>query len=88
VGLAVSGGLLLSANNLQTDASANKSQQEQHRLTDKASTRTLEGSVVGVGGAVALVAGVIKLAVHSEHTSLVTLNVGTSGTGLMVHGEF
>lgn len=88
-GLAVGGGLLLDAANLNDDAKANPFQQESERLYDKASTRNLLGTVISIGGAGLFVTGIIKLAVHSNESARVAgWNISTSGTGVMVFGSF
>jgi hypothetical protein len=61
IGIAVGGGLLLNAQHINNQANVAKSQQEYGHLHDQASTRNLEGLVVGIGGAGLLATGIIKL---------------------------
>jgi len=89
LGLAVGGGLLIDGASLSHDANAAASQQEYDKLHDKANTRSINGAVVGIGGAVLLLTGVIKLAVHPKETSRVARwNIAVSDHGLMALGEF
>ena len=61
VGMAVGGGLLLSAQHINNQANATKIQQEYGHLHDQASTRNLEGLLVSGAGVGLLTAGIIKL---------------------------
>jgi len=88
-GLAVGGGFLLSATNLNNDANASPSDGERVRLHDKASSRDLLGGVIGIGGAGLLVAGIVKLAIYPESPSRIARwNIAASGNSVMVFGQF
>lgn len=90
-GLAVSGALLLNAESLRDDAAGATSQREQNSLYDKANSRSLVGTIVGVGGVGLLVAGIAKLALHADSADEVTAttwNVGVSSRGVSVSGRF
>jgi tetratricopeptide (TPR) repeat protein len=89
VGIAVGGGLLSNASSVRADANATKIQEDYHRLSDKASSRTVLGAAVGVVGAGLLVTGIVKLAIHTDEPAQVAgWSLGASGNGLMVFGQF
>lgn len=89
VALAVSGGLLASASSLRSDANAAKVQEDYKQLSDKADTRGLLGTIIGIGGAGLLATGIIKLAIHTESpTRVAGWNVAPSGAGILVFGRF
>ena len=89
VGIAVGGGFLSNASSLRADANASTNQEEYNRLSDKASTRTVLGAGIGIAGAGLLVAGIIKLAIHSDDPARVARwNFGASGNSLTISGEF
>jgi tetratricopeptide (TPR) repeat protein len=66
IGLALGGGLLIDGASVNREANANLNQQASDKLHDKANTRNLLGTVIGIGGAGLLVTGIIKLALHHE----------------------
>lgn len=90
IGLGVSAALFFDASSLNDDANHASSQMETNALHDRANTRSLLGTVIGIGGAGLLVTGVIKLAIHpASRTSTTTaLNVGVSPQGFYVLGSF
>lgn len=90
VGLGVSGALFISASGLNSDADHATTQTEAKQLRDRADTRSLIGTVVGIGGAALFVGGVVKLAIHpsSEPATSTALNVGFSSNGLVLSGRF
>lgn len=83
IGLVVGGALLIDGASLTRDANANLNQQASDRLHDKANTRNLLGTVIGIGGAGLLVTGIIKLALHHEAPS----RGATWGLAVSSHGE-
>jgi len=89
IAMGVSAALFLDASSLNDDANHAMSQLEANTLHDKASTRSLLGTVIGIGGAGLVVTGVIKLIIHPHDTSSTSaLNVGVTGGGLVVFGRF
>jgi tetratricopeptide (TPR) repeat protein len=87
--IAVSGALFVDASSLNDDANHASTQLESNALHDKANTRSLIGTVIGIGGVGVLVTGVVKLIVHSSASASSTAwNVGVSGSGLVVCGTF
>jgi hypothetical protein len=89
VGVAVGGWLFSDGAKLDDEANVTLSQQERHQLRDKASTRNLFGTIIGLGGTGLLTAGIIKLVVHhGQHTSVAEWSVTASPTGVMVFGQF
>jgi tetratricopeptide (TPR) repeat protein len=88
-GIAAGGLLLLDARGLDDDADANLDQRNSKQQHDKASSRRLAGEIAGAGGAGLLVAGVIKLVIHSDRSSRATVwTVAPAGRGLVVLGSF
>lgn len=90
-GLAISGGLFLNASNLRDDANATADQREQNALHDKADSRALFGTVIGIGGAGLLVSGIVKLAIHSDSTQqrdTTAWGFGVSSNSVSVFGRF
>jgi len=90
VGLGVSGALFVSASGLNDDADRATTQTEAKQIRDRADTRSLLGTMVGIGGAALLIGGVVKLAIHpsSEPSTASALNVGLSSNGLVVFARF
>ena len=87
VGIAT--GLFLDSSSLNDDANHATTQMETNALHDKANTRSLLGTVIGIGGAGLLVTGVVKLVIHRTASSTTTAwNVGVAGNGLVVSGSF
>lgn len=85
----VSAALFLDASSLDDDANHATTQLEANTLRDKASTRSLVGTVIGIGGAGLLVTGVVKLIIHpSAAASETAFNVGVTGNGIVVFGRF
>ncbi len=89
VGVVASAGLFVNASGLVDDANHATSQQEQNALRDKADSRKLLGTVIGIGGIALLTTGIIKLAIrpHAEASTGVT-HVGVAPSGLVVFGQF
>jgi tetratricopeptide (TPR) repeat protein len=88
-GVAVGGGLLINASNLEADASDATNQQDRERWKDRQRSRATLGTIVGLGGVSLLVAGVVKLAVYPrEQERTARWHVAVSGNGVMVFGQF
>ncbi len=91
LGVGVSTGLLVRANNIEDDANREMVQTERESLRDRASSRRTIGTIVGIGGAALLVGGLVKLALRSpdrEETVTMALDVGITGNGVFVMGRF
>jgi len=90
IGVAVGGALLLDASSLNDEANRTAGQQEANSLHDKADTRSLLGTVIGIGGVGLLATGVIKLAIHphASETTTTAWGVGASSRGVFVFGRF
>jgi tetratricopeptide (TPR) repeat protein len=90
IGLGVSGGLLLSANGIDDDANAEASQQTRMDLRERASDRRMLGTIVGVGGAGLLIAGVVKLVIHpgAQERPTTSWKLGVTSNGVQVFGSF
>lgn len=90
VGVAVGTGLLLDASSINDEANHTSNQQQQTALHQKADTRSLLGTVIGIGGIGLLATGVIKLAVHphASPSRASALDVGVSPNGVFVFGRF
>lgn len=90
IGVAVGGALLLDASSLNDQANHTASQQEAQGLHDKADTRSLLGTVIGIGGVGLLATGAIKLAIHPSEPSRQTASwdIGVSSHGVFVFGSF
>jgi hypothetical protein len=89
VGLGVAGGLLIDAASLNSDANAASTESEHARLKDKGHSRSVIGSTIGIVGGGLLVAGIIKLAVHSDRSRPnASWNITTSGNDVIVVGQF
>jgi tetratricopeptide (TPR) repeat protein len=87
VTVGASGLMFLSASRLTDQANAEPNQQAQRELRDKADTRQLLGTVIGVGGAALIVTGVVKLAINGgDQPHGLGLRVGRGG--VMVFGRF
>jgi hypothetical protein len=90
VGVAVGGALLLDASSLNDQANHTVAQQEAQALHDKADTRSLLGTVIGIGGLGLVATGAIKLAVHPSEpaTQTASWSLGVSSHGVFVFGRF
>lgn len=89
LGVVVSAGLLVNASGLDDDADTASSQQQSTALRDKADTRRLLGTVIGIGGVALVASGIIKLAIHPrEDASMRVTHVGLAPTGLTLFGQF
>lgn len=88
--MAVGGALLLDASSLNDEANRTASQQEAASLHDKADTRSLLGTVIGLGGVGMLATGAIKLAIHphANDTTTTAWGVSASTRGVFVFGRF
>lgn len=88
--LAVGSGLLLSASGLRDDANHASSQRERDDLQDRAGTRSLLGTTIGIGGAGLLAAGIVKLVVydHEVRADATAWHLGISFGGMNVSGRF
>lgn len=90
LGVAVSGVVLLDASSLRSDANSASTQEEADRLHDRADTRSLAGTIIGVGALGILATGVIKLAIHSDASSpqQAAWGIGASSSSAFVWGRF
>ena len=82
--------LFVSAGALDDDANAEPTQTRQDELHDRASSRRLAGTIIGVVGAGALVTGIIKLAItpgRAEATER-SVSLGFTPDGVVVTGRF
>ncbi|MGN6109136.1 MAG: tetratricopeptide repeat protein [Kofleriaceae bacterium] len=88
--LGVAGGLFLSASNLHDEANRTPSQQEQNSLRNKADTRSLVGTTLGIVGGGLAVVGIVKLAIHSDPRDVGrhAWNLSVSPNGIVVFGWF
>lgn len=84
--------LVLDAKGLDDDADAQSSQAKQVELHDRADSRRLAGTIIGVAGGAALVAGIIKLAVtpsaREQPVKASSADIGVWRHGLAVMGRF
>jgi len=83
--------LLVDAKGLDDQANMTASQQTQDTLRNRASQRRLAGEIVGVAGGVALVAGIVKLALSPKPTTRVvgaSLDLIPTPGGLAITGRF
>jgi hypothetical protein len=87
IAASVGGWLILDAGHLDEQANSNPIQPERVALHDRASTRRLEGALVGIGGLALLGTGIVKLIVHPEdHEEQITgwrLGITTHGVALV-----
>lgn len=89
VATGVSVALFLDSSSLNDDANHAATQAEANTFHDKANTRSLLGTVIGIGGLGLLVTGVVKLAIHpTASSSSAAWNVGVTGNGFVVTGSF
>lgn len=91
VGLGVSAWLFIDANDLQNEADEQVDQGKREGLRDRASSRRLFGTVVGVGGLGLVATGIIRLVLRPddrEKTVVGGLNVGVRGNSIFVMGGF
>jgi tetratricopeptide (TPR) repeat protein len=85
----ISGALFVDASGLDDDANHATTQSEANQLRDRANTRSLLGTAIGIGGAAIIVTGIVKLAIHpSAPASPTAWNVGASSNGIVVFGHF
>ena len=84
--------LLVDAKSLDDQANMTASQQTQDALRSRASQRRLAGEIVGVAGGVALVAGIVKLAISpSQRTRVVngsSVDLVLTPGGFAIAGRF
>jgi len=88
---AVAVGLLVSAQGLDEDANHETQQEIKEQLHDRADSRRLIGTVVGIGGGALLVTGIIKLAISpkdQERTVTTSLDIGATRNGVFMLGRF
>jgi tetratricopeptide (TPR) repeat protein len=90
LGVGVSGVLFIDAASLRDDANMASTQTEADKLHDRADTRALIGTIIGIGGVGILATGVVKLAIHSDATrsQQTSWGVGASPHGAFVWGRF
>ena len=89
VSVGISAALLFDSSSLNDDANHATTQTDANGLHDKANTRALLGTVLGIGGVGLLVTGVLKLAIHPSGSNLTAAwNVGVVGNGVVVSGTF
>lgn len=82
--------LLADASSLNDQANHSASQQAASALHDKADTRSLLGTVIGIGGAGLAITGAIKLAITPDapRSRGTSWNVGAWSNGVLVFGRF
>lgn len=86
--------LLVDAKDLDDQANRTASQQTQEALRSRAGQRRLAGEIVGVAGGIALVAGIVKLAIAPKPTTrivsggAVSLDLVPLPGGLAITGRF
>ena len=87
---AVAGVLFVSASDLDDEGDAAPTADQARAAHEKADTRRLAGTLVGIGGLGLLVAGGIKLAIHSDETapSKTAWGIGASSRGAFVWARF
>ena len=91
IGLSVSSWCFISARGLVEGSNSQPTQGERQDLRDRASSRRLIGTILGVGGAGLLVGGLVKLALRPadrEVTVTTSLKVGITGDSVFVTGRF
>lgn len=90
IGGGIAGVLFLSSSNLRNEAYASLSENRRTDLRDTANTRERIGMAIGVGGAVLMVGGLIKLAIYPSEPSRTRTSwaFGASSRGLVVLGRF
>lgn len=82
--------LFVSASDLDKKAELEMQESRAEALRDRASSRRLFGTFVGIGGGALLVGGVVKLVLRpkSERPSATSWNLGVSSAGIVVVGRF
>ena len=84
--------LLVDAKSLDDQANASASQQTQNDLRDRADQRRLAGTIVGVAGGLAIVTGIVKLAItpapRTRTIDARALDLVVTPSGLAVAGRF
>jgi hypothetical protein len=82
--------LFIQASDLHADGDAAPTADQANALHDKADTRSVAGTIVGIGAAGLLIAGGIKLAIHSDasSSSQTAWGIGASSNGAFVWGRF
>jgi tetratricopeptide (TPR) repeat protein len=83
--------LLVDARDLEDQANMTASQQTQDALRSRASQRRLAGEIVGAAGGVALVVGIVKLAIAPKSTTRVvgaSFDLMPTSNGLAITGRF
>jgi tetratricopeptide (TPR) repeat protein len=88
IGLGLGGLLLFSAADLENQADATTIQADRRSLQARASTRRIEGGIVGVGGAALLTLGIIKLIIHPEDREEPIVRLGITSNGIAISGRF
>lgn len=91
VGVSVGGYLLLDAADLDDQANVEDRQELRNQLRDKASSRRLAGTIIGLGGLGLLATGVVKLVIHTSPTGERTASswgLGITTNGVQVFGRF
>jgi hypothetical protein len=91
IGVGISGALFVTANGIEDDANSEMVQTEREVLRDRASSRRVIGTIVGVGGVGLLVGGLVRLALRPadrEVTVTTAFDVGITGDSVFVMGRF
>jgi tetratricopeptide (TPR) repeat protein len=91
VGMVVGGGLLWNAHSLNDDANHTASQGERDALHDKADTRSLSGTIVGIAGVGVLSTGLVMWYLGRESGSssdIATWHLGATTNTVFVLGQF
>lgn len=87
----VGGVLIWDARSLRNDANDTVVQSQRITLHDRADTRALTGTIVGVAGAALIVTGVTKLVLNRgprDQRATVTWDVSPTSNGVLVFGSF
>lgn len=90
LGVGVSGVLFLDAASLRDDANNASTQEDADRLHNRADTRQLVATIIGIGSLGLVVTGAIKLAIHdaAAPTQHASWGLGASTNSAFVWGRF
>jgi hypothetical protein len=89
VGLGTAGYLFLRASRLNDQVDGELDQQQRNQLRDSAHTRVVAGTITASVGAVAIIAGLVRLALHRDETSSAAAwEITPTRDGMMVWSRF